>query len=290
MQQIKLWLLAARPKTLFAVISPVLVGSVIAFKEGQFNPYIFFLTLVTGLGIQISTNLWNDYFDFLKGADTKERKGPMRITQSGLVSLATMKQACIISLVITAILGVPLLITGGIFIGLLLAISLLLTIGYTAGPVPLAYRGLGDLFVFVFFGPIACLSTYYLQAHTFNFSCNIIGLALGALSTAILAVNNIRDIDEDKRSGKKTLTVRFGIVFGKVEYVLLLVIPSVVVLSLSPSRPFILLSLIYLIPAWNVTKKVLFSNDATELNKSLARTGATLFLFTALFCISWLIS
>lgn len=288
MQHIKIWILAMRPKTLFAVICPVLVGSIIAFKEGNFSGSTFLLTLATGLGIQISTNLCNDYFDFLKGADTKERKGPQRITQSGLVSTSTMKKACMVSLALTALLGIPLLLQGGMFIGLLLALSLLLAVGYTAGPIPLAYKGLGDLFVFFFFGPIACLSTYYLQTKSFSLTCNIIGIALGALSTAILAVNNIRDIEEDKRCGKRTLTARFGIVFGKVEYTTLLIIPSLIIMSLALERPWLLMTLCYLIPAGFITKDVLYTKDAAVLNKSLARTGATLFLFTVVFCLSWL--
>ena len=290
MSLLQIWMLAARPKTLFAVISPILVGTTIALSSFTFRPMIFLFTLLTGLGIQISTNFCNDYFDFIKGADTAERKGPLRVTQSGLVSLATMKKACVISLSLTALCGLFLLWEGGMVIAILLALSLLLAVGYTAGPIPLAYKGLGDLFVFVFFGPIACLSCYYLQTCSISFACNIVGIALGSLSTAILAVNNIRDIEEDKKAGKQTLAVRFGIQFGKIEYVTLLGIPALITLIISRERPTCLLSLGYLIPAWNVTQKVLFTKEARQLNESLAKTGLLLFVYTLLFCLGWILS
>jgi len=290
MSNLQIWVLAARPKTLFAVISPILVGTTIALSSAAFRPVIFLFTLLTGLGIQISTNFCNDYFDFIKGADTAERKGPLRITQSGLVSLSTMKKACAISLSLTALFGLVLLWEGGLVIALLLALSLLLAVGYTAGPIPLAYKGLGDLFVFIFFGPIACLSCYYLQTGSISFACNTVGIALGSLSTAILAVNNIRDIEEDKKAGKQTLAVRFGIQFGKVEYITLLGIPALITLIISREKPLCLLSLGYLIPSWNVAKKVLFSKDAQQLNHCLAKTGFLLLVYTLLFCLGWILS
>lgn len=290
MSELQMWMLAARPKTLFAVISPILVGTTMAISSGHFHPIIFLFTLLTGLGIQISTNFCNDYYDFIKGADTKERKGPLRVTQSGLVSISTMKKACAVSLMTTALFGLVLLWYGGIVIALLLAISLLLAVGYTAGPYPLAYKGLGDIFVFVFFGPIACLSCYYLQTKDLSFTCNVAGIALGSLSTAILAVNNIRDIEEDQKAGKRTLAVRFGIVFGKTEYITLLIIPALVTFILSVTKPFALLSLVYLLPSIKIARLVLFTNDPSELNRCLAKTGMILFLYTALLCLGWIIS
>lgn len=289
MSELQMWVLAARPKTLFAVVCPILVGTTMALSSGHFHPIIFLFTLLTGLGIQISTNFCNDYFDFIKGADTKERKGPLRITQSGLVSLSTMKKACAASLILTALFGLVLLWHGGVVIAILLTLSLLLAVGYTAGPYPLAYKGLGDIFVFVFFGPIACLSCYYLQTKELSLPCNIAGIALGSLSTAILAVNNIRDMEEDQKSGKRTLAVRFGIVFGKTEYITLLLIPSVVSCILSSSKPFALLSLVYLLPASKIARMVVSTADASELNRCLGKTGAILFLYTILLCLGWML-
>jgi 1,4-dihydroxy-2-naphthoate octaprenyltransferase len=272
------------------VICPVLVGTTIAFSLGHFNPWIFVFTLLTGVAIQISTNFCNDYFDYIKGADTKQRKGPLRVTQSGLIPESTMKRACAVSLITTALLGIVLVWHGGWLIALLVAISLVLAVGYTAGPVPLAYKGLGDLFVFIAFGPVACLGCYYLQTSDISFECNVAGLALGALSTAILAVNNIRDIEEDEKSGKRTLVVRFGIIFGKMEYAIMLFIPSIISLALSAQRPLLTLSLLYLIPAGIVIKNVIYNTNPSKLNSYLGKTGALLFVYTALFCIGWLAS
>ncbi len=284
----KIWMLAARPKTLVAVLCPILIGTTIAASHGPLNPIIFIFTLLTGLGIQISTNFCNDYMDFLKGADTKERKGPIRVTQSGLVSIEAMKKACGITLLFTTLTGLILLWYGGIVIGLLLALSLLLAVGYTAGPIPLAYKGLGDLFVFLFFGPIACLASYYLQTGSSSLACNISGIAVGAFSTAILAVNNIRDIEEDQKSGKQTLAVRFGIVFGKTEYILLLAIPAIITIVLGAEKPLLLISLGYLIPASQTAKTLLFTTDGSLLNRCLGDTGFILLLYTVCFCIGWI--
>jgi 1,4-dihydroxy-2-naphthoate octaprenyltransferase len=288
MTPFKIWMLAARPKTLVAVLCPIAIGTTMAASLSSISPLICLFTVLTGLGIQISTNFCNDYIDFIKGADTQARKGPIRVTQSGLVSIQTMKKACAAALLLTMIAGLILLWHGGLIIGLLLAVSLLLAVGYTAGPVPLAYKGLGDLFVFLFFGPIACLATYYLQTGSISLACNISGIALGAFSTAILAVNNIRDIEEDQKSGKRTLTVRFGIVFGKTEYILLLTIPAIITLILGADKPLLLISLAYLIPAFVTGKTLLYTDDAKALNRCLAKTGFILFLYTLCFCIGWL--
>ena len=281
-------MLAARPKTLVAVLCPILIGTTMAASQGPLNPIIFIFTLLTGLGIQISTNFCNDYMDFVKGADTKERKGPIRVTQSGLVSIENMKKACGITLLFTTLTGLILLWYGGIVIGILLALSLLLAVGYTAGPIPLAYKGLGDLFVFLFFGPIACLSSYYLKTGLSSLACNISGIAVGAFSTAILAVNNIRDIEEDQKSGKQTLAVRFGIVFGKTEYILLLAIPAIITIVLGAEKPLLLISLGYLIPASQTAKTLLFTTEGSALNRCLGNTGFILFLYTVCFCIGWI--
>ncbi|NDD58139.1 MAG: 1,4-dihydroxy-2-naphthoate polyprenyltransferase [Chlamydiae bacterium] len=290
MTRLQIWILASRPKTLAAVLCPVFIGTTMAFDMGIFNGWVFLLTLLTGLGIQVSTNFCNDYFDFIKGADTKDRKGPLRVTQAGLVSIQTMKKACIIALVSTALIGSYLIWHGGVVIGLLLFISLLLAVGYTAGPIPLAYKGLGDLFVFLFFGPVACLSTFYLQTFSISLLCNISSLSLGALSTAILAVNNLRDMEEDEKSGKRTLAVRFGIAFGKMEYATLLFIPSIITLVLAANKPWVLLSLLYLFPAGITLFKVLNPTHSDDLNRCLGKTGFILLIYTCLFCLGWLIS
>lgn len=289
MDSIRIWVLATRPKTLFASISPVLIGSVLAYTSHNFSWWTCFFTLLTALGIQISTNFVNDYCDFLKGADTSQRKGPTRITQSGLVSLSTMKKAIGCVLMLTACAGLYLICQGGIYIALLLLLSLLLAVLYTAGPYPLAYLGLGDLFVLVFFGPVAVVGTYFLQTHYLSWEGVWIGFALGALSTAILCVNNLRDINEDKQATKKTLTVRFGTSFAKIEYVTCLLIAAATPCILANTHTYTLLSILFLIPAISCIKTVFFYKDPRELNAVLGKTGKLLTLYTTLLSIGWIL-
>jgi 1,4-dihydroxy-2-naphthoate octaprenyltransferase len=216
--ELSVWILASRPKTLSAAFCPVTAGSLLALRDGSFDFVVFLITLCTALGIQIGTNLANDYFDFEKGADTAERKGPLRVTQAGLVSPHTMKRAIFLCFTLTALLSSYLVFRGGPIIALLSSLSILLGLAYTAGPFPLAYLGLGEIFVFLFFGPIATLGTYYLQTHFFSWEAICFGMGIGLVSTAILVANNLRDIDEDRKAGKKTLCVRFGKNFGIYEY------------------------------------------------------------------------
>jgi len=289
MHSVRIWVLATRPKTLFASISPVLLGSVLAYTSYNFCWWTYFFTLLTALGIQISTNFINDYCDFLKGADTHERKGPTRITQSGLVSLATMKKAIFVILTVTACLGIYLIYQGGIYIALLLALALLLATLYTAGPYPLAYVGLGDLFVLVFFGPVAVIGTYFLQTRFLSWEGLWIGFAIGALSTAILCVNNLRDINEDRVANKKTLAVRFGTTFAKIEYITCLLIAAIVPLFFIKTHPYCLVSILFVIPSVSCIKTVFCYKNPKQLNAILGKTGKLLTLYTVLFCIGWII-
>lgn len=289
MHSVRIWVLATRPKTLFASISPVLLGSVLAYTSYNFSWWTCFFTLLTALGIQISTNFVNDYCDFLKGADTHERKGPTRITQSGLVSLSKMKKAIVIILTVTACLGIYLVYEGGIYITLLLGLALLLAVLYTAGPYPLAYVGLGDLFVLLFFGPVAVMGTYFLQTRFLSWEGLWIGVAAGALSTAILCVNNLRDINEDRVANKKTLAVRFGACFAKIEYIVCLLIAAIVPLFFIKTHPYSLASILFLIPSVSCIKTVFSYKNSKELNAILGKTGRLLTLYTLLFSIGWMI-
>ncbi len=284
----RLWTTAIRPKTLAASISPILIGITMALSDGYFHGTLCWMTLLTGLGIQISTNFANDYFDFLKGADTAERKGPIRPLQAGLLSLKTMKAACFLSFLFTTLCGCYLVWHGGIAIAFLLAISLLLGVIYTGGPFPLAYLGLGDLFVFVFFGPIAVASSYYLQTHYFSSTLWIAGVGPGAISTAILVVNNLRDIEEDRLSQKKTLLVRFGKTFGKIEYIALMTLAFFTPFFFVKDHPLSLLACLFLIPAFPLIRAIA-SRHVQTYNLILAKTGQVLFLYSFLFCIGWMV-
>lgn len=284
MNKVQIWAHAARPKTLFASISPILVGTTLALQHGQFNLLLFLATLFTGLGIQIGTNVANDYFDFLKGADTSERKGPLRVTAAGLVSLRTMRRAIVLIWGCTILVGLILVYQGGIAIALLLALAVLLGILYTGGPYPLAYLGLGELFVLVF-GPVAVCSTYFLQTHTVSAQALLAGISQGLLATAIIIVANTRDIKEDSKTNKRTLQVRFGEKFGKQMYISAILLSLIPPLFLFRSFPFSLLAILALIPAIPLMRAMWQNEDPHFYNILLAKTGQLLLIFTLLFCI-----
>lgn len=240
------------------------------------------------MGIQVVANLANDYFDYLKGADTPNRKGPTRVTAAGLVSLSEMKSALFIGVALTFLSGSVLFSYGGWLFACLVALALILAFLYTAGPYPLAYLGLGDVFVFIFFGPVAVAAPYYLLTGKWELTPFIIGLAPGALSTALLAVNNLRDIEEDRAAGKKTLVVRFGSRFGKFEALYCITLPEILFIFFFNEHPF----------AWVITVGMMIASIPFGLmiaknenplvyNKLLAGVAFLLFLLTTLFCICW---
>ncbi len=269
-----IWILAARPKTWIASLSPVFIGTLLAVHQGFFDTCLFVMTLLTGLGIQIITNFANDYFDFIKKADTLERKGPLRVTQAGLVTPCQMKKGIFLAFILTSISGLWLIYSGGYILGILLVLSLIFAIAYTGGPFPLAYLGLGEIFVLLFFGFAATTGTHYLQTGIWSQDALIASLGPGSLSTALLILNNLRDVEEDKKAHKRTLVVRFGIPFGKFEYIAMLLISLVPLAYFTPTHPWIgLTALSFLI--------LLRSNSRFE------QTGQLLWLYTCLFCIGW---
>lgn len=202
--------LASRPKTWSAALAPVLMASSLAFKEEKFSLPLFTFTLLFALLIQIATNFANDYFDFLKGADTQERKGPKRALLEGWISLEEMKKQIILFFSLSFIVAIPLMISSGLLSLLIVVASILSGIFYTAGSKPLGYSALGELFVFVFFGPVAFLGTYFLQTKTLSFFPLLASLVPGLLSSAILIANNLRDRRTDEKANKRTLIVEIG--------------------------------------------------------------------------------
>jgi 1,4-dihydroxy-2-naphthoate octaprenyltransferase len=277
---ITVWIEASRPKTLICSAAPILLGSVLSFKAGRFSALVFLATLCAGLLIQILTNFANDYFDYVKGADTSLRKGPRRVTASGLASPSQMRRALFFLTLLTAVFGTYLTYLGGPVIGLLFALMLLLSFGYTTGPFPLAYLGLGELFVLLFFGPMASAGTYFLQTHHFSFSAAWLGLAPAFLATALISLNNLRDIDEDALAGKKTLAVRFGATFARVEYTAFTILAT-----LLPCLFGYFLPLITLLPAVVPIAAVWKSQD---LKKPFEQTGKLMLLHTLLLYASLL--
>lgn len=289
---LKHWILAARPKTLWAGICPVIIGTVLAAGNGFFHWQSALAALAAALLIQIGTNFANDYFDFMKGADTKDRLGPVRATQAGLISPQAMKTAFIVTFVFAFLIGLYLIIRGGWPIVMIGLCSILCGILYTGGPFPLGYNGLGDLFVFVFFGPVAVGGTYYVQALSLSNDVLVASLAPGLFSTAILAVNNLRDMEEDRKTGKRTLAVRFGQRFARREYLFCVLFGSFIPLFIyatSQIRPWSMLTVLVFIAALPVIRTVYFA-EGRILNTALARTGLLLLLYTLLFSVGWLIS
>ena len=209
---IQAWWIAFRPKTLIVSIAPVALGLALADHNGNFTSVLIgILTLCAAVLIQIGTNLINDVYDFLSGADTDNRLGPARAVQSGLLPVRKVKLGAYVCFLMALLIGAYLVYEGGIPILLIGSFALISGYCYTAGPYPLGYNGFGDLFVFIFFGLIATPGTYYLQTNIlFDINAILIGSAIGFLAVAVLCVNNIRDINSDKKVGKKTLAVRFG--------------------------------------------------------------------------------
>ncbi|HEY1109959.1 MAG TPA: 1,4-dihydroxy-2-naphthoate polyprenyltransferase, partial [Opitutaceae bacterium] len=206
----EIWIGAARPRTLPAAIAPVLVGTALAWHDGRLVGAAAALCLLFALLVQIGTNFANDYFDFVKGADTAARVGPRRAVAAGLVAPATMKRAMILTFVAAFAAGLGLLYWGGPWLLVIGVTSILCGIAYTGGPYPLAYHGLGDVFVFIFFGLVAVGGTYFVQAGVVTLDTLLAGTAIGALSANILVVNNYRDVETDAAAGKRTLVVRLG--------------------------------------------------------------------------------
>ncbi|HMP74155.1 MAG TPA: 1,4-dihydroxy-2-naphthoate polyprenyltransferase [Kiritimatiellia bacterium] len=215
---LRCWWLAARPKTLWAGVGPIFLGMGLAASVGGMDVGVGLLCLAGALLLQVGTNFCNDWADFVKGADTEERKGPKRMTQAGWISPGAMLAATVITFAAAAVVCGLLVARAGWPLAVVGVVSILAGVLYTAGPYPLAYLGLGDVFVLVFFGPVAVAGTFYVQVLELSWLPVWMGLGPGLLSVAILVVNNLRDIEGDAKAGKKTLAVRFGPTFARVEY------------------------------------------------------------------------
>jgi 1,4-dihydroxy-2-naphthoate polyprenyltransferase len=280
------WVLASRPETLTAAISPVLVGVSLSIHVGEFRPFIALMTLLAAVLIQIGANFANDVYDFLMGSDREDRLGPTRATQSGLISPDDMKKGMWLVFLLAVCVGLYLASIGGWpIVGIGLA-SIVSAIAYTGGPYPLGYHGWGDIFVFVFFGIIAVSGTYYLQTGTVTNESILLGISLGALSTAILIVNNLRDADTDIKSGKRTLAVRLGKQFVKIEYIIMKVVaftaPIYILQFWDESTLYLIL---LLLPISFRLIQSLYSETGESLNLVLSNTAQFLFHFSILLSV-----
>lgn len=289
MQSAAIWLQAIRPKTLLISVSPVFIGIILALSDGFFNFTTSLFTLVCALGIQIGTNLANDYFDYMKGADTAESKGPANVTQKGLVSHSKMKKAAVCVFLFAFLCGLYLVWQGGMGIAILLVLSIFFGIVYTGGPYPLAYLGLGEIFVFVFFGPVAVAGTYYLQTNFLSMEPFIAGIGPGALATAVLAIVNLRDIDEDRSANKKTLAVRFGKSFAKCEFLSMVLCAIAMPAFFYNAHPFCLLTLILLFPLIPLTVAIFKNKDPYQLNIIFPKVARLLLIYSFLFSLGWML-
>jgi 1,4-dihydroxy-2-naphthoate polyprenyltransferase len=282
---LKSFILASRPKTWIASLSPVLIGSAMA---PHLNKSIFILTLFFSLFIQIGTNYANDYFDFINGADTALRNGPKRATQQGWISPKWMWIATLALFGFALLIAIPLMIAAGLW-SLFLALSCVaFGILYTGGPKPLGYLGLGELLVFPFFGPIATCGTYFLQTGSVHIPVLIASLAPGFLSCSILIANNLRDEKSDRAANKRTLIVRFGRTFGTWEYLFSLLlafsVPPILVLIYGAPASLLAASLVFL-AAIPLIQKVFLFRDPLELISVLQSSALLLILYTLIFCI-----
>lgn len=287
MDAVKPWLLASRPKTLPAAAAPVVVGTAVAIGDGVFSLGPALAALLGALLLQIGANLANDVFDFKKGADTSERLGPLRVTQAGLLSPGQVMAGMWVTFGLATLTGLYLVWLGGwpiVAIGLL---SILSAIAYTGGPFPLGYNGLGDIFVFIFFGLVAVCGTYYVQALTVSVSAVWASLPVGFLATAILVVNNLRDVDTDRAAGKKTMAVRLGADGAKAEYFLLLAgaytVPPLMWL-LGLESLWVMLAWLSLLRLPSLARLIMHQKGR-PLNKALAGTAQLELLFSLLFAV-----
>ncbi len=279
-----IWLGAMRPRTLPAALAPVLVGSGLAAHDGKFDPGAAALCLGFALLVQIGTNFANDYYDFVRGADTAARVGPRRAVAAGLIAPATMKAAMVAVFGATFICGLGLLAWGGPWLLVVGVASIVSGYAYTGGPMPLAYVGLGDVFVFVFFGLVAVGGTYFVQAGRLTLDAMLAGAPIGLLAANILVVNNYRDAETDAAAGKRTLVVRLGRGAARVQFVGSLAVALAVPLVLLGRgyRAWCLLPLLLAPLAWSHARRLRKNQSPGELIALLGDTGKLLALYAAL--------
>lgn len=281
------WISAARPKTLGAAIAPVVVGSVLGWKvSGQWSTWLLFCTLGSTIALQVATNWFNDVLDFMKGADTQARLGPRRITAAGLMSPGKVMRAAWLMLGLATLLALPLIQARGVAIIIIGIPSLYFCYGYTGGPMPLAYRGLGELFVILFFGFVAVLGSAFVQSGEWLEGGLVAGFQIGCLSTVLIAINNMRDMDEDRGTGKRTLAVRFGRTFARLEITALIVLAHVAGLywwhhdfpqAFTMPLATVPVGLFLILRIWTLPPGPVY-------NRLLAFSGMQLLLFAGLFC------
>jgi 1,4-dihydroxy-2-naphthoate octaprenyltransferase len=289
----RIWIMAARLRTLPVSVAPVLVGTALAGFAGIFHPLRFVAALIGALFIQVGTNLSNDYSDARRGADTEDRLGPVRVTAGGLVPPRQVLVATYVSFGIAVLAGAYLVSVAGWQLLLVGAASILAGVLYTGGPRPYGYEGLGEVFVFLFFGIVAVAGSYFVEVKHLEWEAFALAVPVGLVAAAILVVNNYRDIDTDRRAGKRTLAVRLGrertrILFASMVYVAYLTTP--VTWAFGPLEPWVLLPWVTIPIAAQVVRIVRNRTDGASLNGALAQTGMLQLAFCTLLAAGLLLS
>jgi len=289
----RIWLMAARPRTLPAAVAPVLVGTALAGFAHVFHPLRFIAALLGAIFIQVGTNLSNDYSDARRGADTEDRLGPVRVTAGGLVPPRQVLVATYVSFALAVLAGIYLIVVAGWQLLLVGAASILAGVAYTGGPRPYGYEGLGEVFVFLFFGLVAVAGSYFVQVRHLSWEAFALSVPVGLMATAILVVNNVRDIDSDRRASKRTLAVRLGrprtrVLYATFVYVAYLLAP--VTWLFGPLTAWVLLPWLTLPLAARVVRTVRTRVDGVALNGALAGTGQLQLVFCALLSLGLLLS
>lgn len=289
MKEVNPWFLAIRPKTLPAGAGPVLLGLALSYEESRFDYLVAILTLLCTVLLQIASNLINDYYDGVGGLDDHDRLGPTRVVQAGLLPARSVKKAFQACLLLSFALGIYLMIVGGPFIITIGLLSIFFSWAYTGGPFPLSYFGLGEIFAFIFFGPIAVLGTYHLQTRTFSFPNEVwlMGCGVGLISSALMGVNNLRDRFGDKEKGKVTMSTLLPQNISRKLILLFLVISQFLAfMSLYQKTQFTqLLGLIPFGLFYQSWYGLLGSTEGRDLNNTLATVGKYLFLYSLTYSI-----
>lgn len=291
LSKVQIWLTASRPKTLPAAAAPVIAASALAWHDHYFRPGPAIACLLTALFLQIAANLANDLFDFQRGTDTPDRLGPLRVTQAGLLTPVQVRIGLGVCFAISTLLGLYVAFVSSWYILLVGILAIIAALAYSGGPLPYGYYGLGELGVFIFFGMAAVCGTFYSQAVTLTPAVFMIAGAMGFLSTGILVVNNLRDIDTDKAGGKKTLSVLFGTTFTKREYYVLIFMAYLIPAALwffFVSYPWVVITYISLPLAYRACNHV-SRLTGRELNSVLAETGRLELIYAILLGIGLII-
>ena len=290
---LRLWLVAARPRTLPAAVAPVLVGTALAASEDVFRPLAFVAALVGSVFIQVGTNLANDYSDARRGADTEDRLGPVRVTAGGLLPPRRVLVGTWVAFGIAVAAGAYLIAIAGWELLAVGAASILAGVLYTGGPRPYGYAGLGEVFVFLFFGVVAVAGSYFVQTEELRWEAFALAVPVGLLAAAILVVNNVRDADTDRRAGKRTLAVRLGTPYARRLFVAMVAVAlasPLVIWAAGGVEAWALLSLLAAPLAVPLSRAVLTRRDAPSLNRALADTGRLLAVFSLLLSTGLLLS